>query len=175
MRQRPRFRPGPRWGSTALPGTLAGLGGGKGIRMVGNWERKEGKGKGGRGEGRREGKGRGEMEGEGPDQVSREIDAPPRRHWHRHFPLREWVGIEIYVALNRHTTRHFGEESPRWISCTNTDNQTQQETRTLSQAINRAMQQSVRMCRAGHSLNLYQLNHTVNVAIQRNTVTGFPV
>jgi len=84
MRQRPGLRPGPRWGSLQRsPDPLAGLGEGKGIRREGNWERKEGKGNGREGRGEREAKerrggerGRGEREGEGPDQVSREIDAP---------------------------------------------------------------------------------------------------
>jgi len=71
--------PGPRWGSLQCPpDPLAGLGGGKGIRREGNWERKKGKGKGGgeRGKGRMGGERRGEKEGEGPDPVSREIDIP---------------------------------------------------------------------------------------------------
>jgi len=69
------------------PGPLAGLGGLEGDKEGGDLERKEEKGKGKEGERRkgreggdekrkRRGRGRGEREGDGPDQVSREIDAP---------------------------------------------------------------------------------------------------
>jgi len=81
MRQRPGLRPRPRWGAySAPPDSLAGLGGGEGIGRDGNLERKR-KGREGRkrGKERRKGGERGGGEGkgrEGPDQVSREIDAP---------------------------------------------------------------------------------------------------
>jgi len=82
-RQRPGrrgFASDPAGGVYNAPPDPSWIRGGKGIRREGNWERKEGKGKGREGGGER-GKGgeggegeterRGEREGEGPDQVSR--------------------------------------------------------------------------------------------------------
>ena len=65
----------------APPDLLAGLGEGKGIRRERNWKKKEGKGAEREGNGRTgeeegEKRGRGERKGDGPEQVSREIDAP---------------------------------------------------------------------------------------------------